>query len=86
MTNTCHAEGVYAARTGELYNNNPYPIDHEFYHSWAAGWIDGAQQGQTELKVTRRAYAKVVDQNGLLRAQLAQVQAEYDAFLLEQGY
>jgi hypothetical protein len=86
MNNTCKAEGAYAARTGELYINNPYPIDHEFYHAWAAGWINGAQQLQTELKVTRKAYAKAIDDRLAVEAQLKQVQAEYDAFLMEQGY
>jgi hypothetical protein len=86
MNNTCKAEGAYAARTGELYINNPYPIDHEFYHAWAAGWINGAQRLQMEMKVHRRAFEKAVVENGILRAQLKQVQAEYDAFLMEQGY
>jgi hypothetical protein len=36
--------------------------------------------------IRAEADAKAVDENGILKAQLAQVKAEYDAFLLEQGY
>jgi hypothetical protein len=48
--------------------------------------VDGLRSLYTELKVTQRAYAKAVDDKRAVEAQLAQVKAEYDAFLLEQGY
>ena len=83
---TVQAEGAYASRTGELYINNPYPIDHEFYHAWAAGWIDGAQRVYTELKVTQRVLDNMVSERRELQAKLEQVEAEYDAFTIEMGY
>ena len=83
---TCYAEGSYAARTGELYDSNPYPAYHEYHSDWAAGWIDGAQRVYTELKVTQRVLDNMVNERRELQAKLEQVEAEYDAFAIEMGY
>ena len=86
MDNTAQAEGSYAAKTGELYANNPYPMDHLYYHSWAAGWIIAMQNMQVELGVYKKAYGKALDQNRDLTRKMEAMQAEYDAFCIEMGY
>jgi len=86
MNNTRKAEGAYAARTGELYDSNPYPAYHEWHQEWAAGWIDGAQRIYIELKVTRKAFENMINERRELQAKLEQVEAEYDAFAIEMGY
>jgi len=80
------AEGSYAARTGELYESNPYRWGDWLHDCWAAGWIDGAQRVYTELKVTRRVLDNMVNERRELQAKLEQVEAEYDAFAIEMGY
>lgn len=86
MDNTAQAEGSYAAKTGEQYASNPYPEDHEFHQSWAVGWINAMQNIQIQFKVYQGAFGKALEKNRDLTSQLLQLQAEYDAFLLEQGY
>ena len=86
MLNTIRAEAAYHARTGGHSINNPYPHGTEYRDAWDRGFLDGLLYVRTELKVTQRAYAKAVDDKRAVEAQLAQVKAEYDAFLLEQGY
>ena len=86
MLDTIRAEAEYHARTGGMPLDNPYPHDTEYRGAWDRGFMDGLLYLRTELKVTKKAFDKAVVENGILRANLAQVQAEYDAFLLEQGY
>ena len=86
MLNTIHAEAQIAARTGAYHTDNPYPRGTEQYVAWERGFMDGMMYLRTELKVTQKAFAKAVDAKLAIEAELAQVQAEYDAFLLEQGY
>lgn len=86
MDNTAQAEGSYAAKAGELYANNPYPMDHLFHQSWAAGWIIAMQGMQVELNLYKKAYGRALDQNRDLTRKLEAMQAEYDAFLMEMGY
>lgn len=86
MLNTIHAEAQIAARTGAYHTDNPYPRGSEQYVSWERGFMDGMMYLRTELKVVTRAFERSIVENGILKANIAQVQAEYDAFLLEQGY
>jgi len=86
MLNTIRAEAAYHARTGGLPTDNPYTNGTGSRTAWERGFVDGLRSLFTELKVTQRAYAKAVDDKRAVEAQLAQVKAEYDAFLLEQGY
>ena len=86
MLDTIRSEAEYHARTGGHSIDNPYPRDTEYRAAWDRGFMDGLLYLRTELKVTKKAFDKAVVENGILRANLAQVQAEYDAFLLEQGY
>jgi hypothetical protein len=86
MIDTIRAEAAYHARTGGLPTDNPYEYGTEYRNAWERVLIDGLRSVHTELKVTRKAYAKAIDDRLAVEAQLAQVQAEYDAFLLEQGY
>ena len=86
MDNTAQAEGSYAAKTGELYANNPYPMDQLYYHSWAAGWIIAMQGMFMELQITRRALDNMVKERRDLTREMEAMQAEYDAFCIEMGY
>ena len=86
MIDTIRAEAEYHARTGGHSIDNPYPRNTEYRAAWDRGFMDGLLYLRTELKVTRKSFIKSVDENNNLREQLKQVQAEYDAFLLEQGY
>ena len=86
MLNTIHAEAEYHARTGGMPTDNPYPHDTEYRGAWDRGFMDGMLYVRNDLKVTQKAFAKAVDAKLAIEAELAQVQAEYDAFLLEQGY
>ena len=86
MLNTIRAEAEYHARTGGMPLDNPYPHDTEYRGAWDRGFMDGMLYVRNELMVTQKAFAKAVDAKLAIEAELAQVQAEYDAFLLEQGY
>ena len=86
MLNTIHAEAEYHARTGGTPLDNPYPHDTEYRGAWDRGFMDGMLYVRNELMVTQKAFAKAIDDKLAIEAELAQVQAEYDAFLLEQGY
>ena len=86
MIDTIRAEAEYHARTGGMPTDNPYGKYSEYRDAWDRGFMDGLLYLRTELKVTKKAFDKAVVENGILRANLAQVQAEYDAFLIEQGY
>ena len=86
MLNTIHAEAECHARTGGMPLDNPYPHDTEYRGAWDRGFMDGLLYLRNELMVTQKAFAKAVDAKLAIEAELAQVQAEYDAFLLEQGY
>jgi len=86
MIDTIRAEAEYHARSGGHSIDNPYPHGTEYRDAWDRGFLDGLLYVRNEFKVTQRAFARAVDENGILKAQLAQVKAEYDAFLLEQGY
>ena len=86
MLNTIRAEAEYHARTGGMPLDNPYPHDTEYRGAWDRGFMDGLLYLRNELMVTQKAFAKAVDAKLAIEAELAQVQAEYDAFLLEQGY
>jgi hypothetical protein len=83
---TCYAEGSYAAKTGGYLHDNPYPPNHEFGGAWVEGFIKQLYNIRTELRVTHRSYVKVLDQIGILRGQMNQLQAEYTAFRQEMGY
>ena len=86
MIDTIRAEAEYHARTGGHSIDNPYPRNTEYRDAWDRGFMDGLLYLRTELKVTKKAFDKAVVENGILRGQLKQLQVEYDAFLLEQGY
>ena len=86
MLNTIHAEAQIAARTGAYHTDNPYPRGSEQYVAWERGFMDGMMYLRTELKVVTRAFERSIVENGILKANLAQLKAEYDAFLMEQGY
>ena len=86
MIDTIRAEAEYHARTGGMPTDNPYGKYSEYRDAWDRGFMDGLLYLRTELKVTKKAFDKAVVENGILRANLAQMQAEYDAFLLKQGY
>ena len=86
MLNIIRAEAEYHARTGGMPTDNPYGKYSEYRDAWDHGFMQGLLYLRTELKVTKKAFDKAVVENGILRANLAQVQAEYDAFLIEQGY
>jgi len=86
MIDTIRAEAEYHARTGGHSIDNPYPRGTEYREAWDRGFLDGLLYIRNELKVTKKAFVKAVDENGILKARLAQVQAEYDAFATEMGY
>ena len=86
MFDTIRAEAAYHARTGGHSIDNPYPRGTEYRDAWDRGFLDGLLYIRNELKVTKKAFIKAVDENGILKARLAQVQAEYDAFATEMGY
>ena len=86
MLNTIHAEAEYHARTGGMPTDNPYGKYSEYRAVWDYGFMQGLLYVRNDLKVTQKAFAKAIDDKLAIEAELAQVQAEYDAFLLEQGY
>jgi len=86
MNNTAKADGAYAARTGELYESNPYRTGDRLHDIWAAGWIDGAQRVYTELRITRKVVENMINERRELQAKLEQLIAEHDAFATEMGY
>ena len=83
---TCYAEGSYAAKTGGYLHDNPFPPGHDFYSAWEQGFIKQLYYIRADSQITKRSYAKVLDQIGILRGQMNQLQAEYDAFREEMGY
>ena len=83
---TAQAEGSYAAKSGEVYLSNPYPMDHTHYNFWAAGWISAMEGIQIEIRLVKITLNSVIKDRREVQAKLDQVQAEYDAFLIEQGY
>ena len=86
MLNTIHAEAQIAARTGGMPTDNPYPRDTEYRDAWDRGFMDGMLYVRNELKVVTRAFERSIVENGILKANITQLQAEYDAFMIEQGY
>jgi len=86
MLNTIRAEAERHARTGGMPTDNPYGKASAYREAWDRGFMDGMLYVRNELKVTQKAFYKAVDENGILKANIAQLQAEYDAFLMEQGY
>ena len=86
MLNIIRAEAEYHASTGGMPTYIPYVKYSKYRAVWDRGFMDGLLYLRTELKVTKKAFDKAVVENGILRANLAQMQAEYDAFLLKQGY
>jgi hypothetical protein len=86
MLDTIRAEAERHARTGGMPTDNPYGKYSEYRDAWDHGFMQGMLYVRNELKVTQKAFYKAVDAKLALEAQLAQVKAEYDAFLLEQGY
>ena len=86
MHNTAQAEGSHAAKIGVAYSDNPYPEDHEFHQSWAAGWINAMQNIQIQFKVYQGAFGKALEKNRDLTSQLLQLQAEYELFREDMGY
>jgi len=86
MIDTIRVEGEYHARTGGMPTDNPYGKASAYREAWDRGFMDGMLYVRNELKVTQKVFYKAVDAKLALEAELKQVKAEYDAFLLEQGY
>jgi len=83
---TCYAEGSYAAKTGEYLHDNPYPDGHPFAKMWLEGFIKQLLYIRADHQITKRSFHKALDNYGILRGQMNQLQAEYDAFRQEMDY
>ena len=86
MLDTIRAEAEVHARTGGMPTDNPYGKASVYRETWDRGFMDGMLYVRNELKVYQKAFAKALDAKRAVEAELTQVKAEYDAFLLEQGY